>query len=242
MKKLLLIFTISLSLSIFFAMQTFAQQLKEPSIISVIATSTKSFAPDTAIIIIAVETKADSAREALSKNSIKADIVINKLKSVLKKDLGDLIKTSSYSMQPNYDYDENLKKNVFTGYSVVNQIEIKTKQINNIGNIIDLTVNSGATHVSGINFTIEDSKKYYPKVETEAVNLAKSQANSAAEALGLKVTGMSKMSVSSNEESSFRGMRMLNDGMAGGGAPGATPIEPGEVKIDSTVNIDFYAQ
>ena len=193
------------------------------------------------MITLAVETFANSAQGASSENSQKADAVITKIKGMLRKDLGDSIKTSSYSIQPIYQYDSNKRKDVLNGYRASNQIDINTKQVTNAGSIVDAAVNAGANQVSGINFIIENNKEYTNKVITDAINTAKSQANAVAAALGLKITGVKRVVVSCGGGPVFPMYRMMG-AVAGAPMQAPTPIEPGEVKIDSGVSIDFYVQ
>ena len=111
--------------------------------ISTTGTASNSYPPDAAEIILAVETTEKTVSQATQKNNTISEKVINSLKAIIDKDKGDMIKTSSYSIHPKYEYDNTRKNNNFIGYQVINQITVKTSKINDIGELIDSATEQG---------------------------------------------------------------------------------------------------
>ena len=202
-------------------------------------TAFEDVTPDTGIVVLSVETKASTVKEASAANNRKITDVVNKLKSLINKEAGDSIKTSSYSIQPIYDYDQIRKKSVFMGYMVVNQVTVTTKQIQNVGNLIDAAVEAGANRVQGVDFIVSDNAQYCKKMLAKAVENAKDQANTIAQALGVKITGVKQVSSSCGGNPIFPQRMFAMEAQAGMSSP-STPIEAGEIKIQSNVNIEFF--
>jgi uncharacterized protein len=94
---------------------------------------TEEFAPDTAILNLAVETQQSTAQEAAKENAAKSEQVVAAMKGLITVSAGDTVSTSSYSVQPAYEYDDKLRKNRLTGYRTFNQVTVKTAQIGGWG-------------------------------------------------------------------------------------------------------------
>lgn len=223
------------------AQETVPSLKEQRSYISVSGNATESFAPDTAILVLSIETTAKTAQEAVSDNAKKADAVMAKLKGMLNQSQGDSIKTTSYSLQPVWEWHDSKKKNYLTGYRAHNEITILTKQVKNVGNIIDAAVNSGANQIQSINFTLENKNDACNKAISKAATFAKVQAETLVSALGVRITGIKNASTSCGGFETPRNYMMKSfGGVAAEAAP--TPVEAGEVKLNANVNVEYYIE
>lgn len=113
--------------------------------------------PDIAIVTLGVETENKELSIAQNENSIKMKKVIKALEDngVQKED----IKTTSFSITPEYDFVEGRK--IFRGYRVNNTLTITIKDIKETGNIIDTSIEAGVNNVSNIRFAISKPDQYY---------------------------------------------------------------------------------
>jgi len=209
-------------------------------IISVTGTASENLSPDTAVIVLSVETIAKTAQDAAVNNSRKADKVVSQMKQLIKPDLGDTIKTSSYRLQPVYEYDNSRKKNVLTGYSASNQLTITTAQIKCVGDILDNAVSSGANQVQSINFQLKKND-YCKRLLMKASENAKEQASVIAQSLGVKISGIKQANGSCGTEQTYPRMYSSAKAIFDESAAPSTPVEAGEIKVNSTVSVDFYA-
>lgn len=196
--------------------------------------------PDIAYVSVSIQTQAKTADKAGKLNSVKSNAVIKKVASMLDKEEGESIKTSSYSIYPNYYYNNSRKKRELAGYTATNRITITTKQVNNLGQIIDAAVESGANKINNVNFGVSANNEYCKKVIIQATEKAKGEASVLAQALGVRIVGIKQASSSCGSSfpqplfrSSFAGKTMKDEA-----AP--TPIEPGNIKINGSVNVEFY--
>ncbi|OGI17469.1 MAG: hypothetical protein A2287_09495 [Candidatus Melainabacteria bacterium RIFOXYA12_FULL_32_12] len=203
-------------------------------------TATQTFPPDTATITLAVETQAKTASEAATQNATKASNVVNKIRNLINTKQGDAIQTSRYSIVPIYEYTKDQRKNILTGYRAVNQVTIRTKQLNNVSNIIDTAIASGANRVEGVNFTLSDREAYCNKVLAEATRKAQEEARVVAGVLGVTITGVKQVNSSCGEEYPRPVFRAMAGDVAEAAAMPPTPIEAGDVTVQGSVNVDFF--
>lgn len=194
-----------------------------------------SATPDQAHITFGVEAEASTAQGALEAN---ADKMTKMLSSLKEEGIPDsAIRTSGFSLYPNYEYIREGNKEVrrLTGYRVNNNVNIQTKDLENLGQLIDCTVKAGANVVSGISFSVHDTEK----LELEALGLAVKHARNKAEALAKAASGNITGIVTIEEvgSSGFEPLRMEKY-MAAADAS-STPIEPGQIQLTNRVKVTF---
>ncbi len=133
-------------------------------------------APDMAIISLGVETLNESLATAQKENSEGITNLINAIKDFGIKE--EDIKTKNFYVYQRYDYSQGEK---FLGYQVSNYIDFKTKDVDNVGNIVNKLLESGANKFSGISFTIENYESAYKLALEKALANAKSKASAIAD-------------------------------------------------------------
>jgi len=151
--------------------------------LSVSATGKVTAIPDIATITVGVYTEAQpTAAEAVKNNTDKMNDIISALKGldIEKKD----ITTSNYNLNPVYNWTES-RGQVLRGYEVRQNVTIKIRDLDKIGQAIQVTTEKGANQIGGISFTIDDPED----LKTEARNIAIAKAKTKAEELA-KVSGI----------------------------------------------------
>ncbi len=224
---------------VLFSSEAIAQEKDSAkNVISARGTASGEYSPDTARVTLAVETEAKKLSDAINKNNEIAEKINNNVKKLLGED--DSLKTTNFQVHPVYTYDKNDEPaRKLTGYKVTNQITVKTSDIRKPGQIIEAALNSGANRVAGLNYEISDTQKICNTLLQEAVQDARGEAEALAKALGVKITGISKVSSSCNEPydgpSPVRGMgvEMLKV---------APPLEAGESTVSAQVFVDFIIE
>lgn len=145
----------------------------------------------------------------------------------------EAIQTATYTISPNYDYIEG--RQVFRGYEVQNAITVKITDINQAGTVIDTAVQSGANHVSAIQFKIEDSDAYYQKALNLALINALAKAKSMAETMHIP---LQPIPIEIMEESQnvtpvpYKAVQLSSREFI-------TPIEQGTIPINASVRVKF---
>lgn len=135
--------------------------------LTVYGTSEIQVVPDTAVISMGVETIGDVLTDAESQNTNKIKNIINILV-----DYGiekENIKTRNFFIYPKYDFNNGQN---FLGYQISNYIDFKTKNIENIGEIVAKLTEEGANHFNGISFSLENSDAIYSQALEQAISNA----------------------------------------------------------------------
>ncbi|HJW91138.1 MAG TPA: SIMPL domain-containing protein [Anaerolineales bacterium] len=188
-------------------------------------------APDIANIYVGVHTEGKDAAEAVASNNAQAIKVADALKDlgVDEKD----IQTTNFSIYPQQQFDE---RGTVTGttYVVDNTVFVIVRDLDQLGALLDVVVNTGANSISGIQFDVADKETPMAEGRVKAVENARSQAELLAKAAGVTLGQIQSISVSSGSPTPF---------FAGKGAmeeaASAVPISPGQLSITAEVTIVF---
>lgn len=155
-----------------------------PASISVSGTGEASATPDMATLRIGVESRGETAADAVAENSKAAQAIVDSLK-----DGGvasERLQTSNFSVSPVYnnqrDQDEGPR---ITGYEARNQVIAEIHDLDNLGALLDAAVESGANQVDGLSFGLRDPSEANDKARARAVEDAKHKAETLAEAAGV---------------------------------------------------------
>jgi len=191
--------------------------------------------PDRANLIISVETTDQNASDAVKENADNINKVLEGLKSQIGKE--GKISTSSYRVVPIYTYDENTKKSVLTGYRVSNSIDIETKNLNEIGKLIDLASQAGANKIESLRFDTDKRDEYRRQALVRAVQDAKDTADVVAEAAGVTILEIVQIAPSYGIPVPIYREFATTAKVAAASSP--TQIQPGELTVNASVNIVF---
>lgn len=190
--------------------------------------------PDIGLFEVGVQALADTVAQARSDAARAADSVIKSLKAngVDAKD----IRTSGFSIQPQYGQQAPNAQPRIVGYQVFNTVSVKVRKLDDFSKIIDDAADVGGdfTRLSGVRFGLEDDAKAITEARDAAVADARKKAQQLAAAAGTKLGDP----ISITE---FDGGGDVNAFDAGfPAAPrtgGGTPIETGSGKIVVNVNV-----
>jgi uncharacterized protein YggE len=135
------------------------QDVESRNIISVAGTGEVYAKPDLALISFSVVIEAKTVGEAMSQNTEKMNNIISFIKEqgVENKDL----KTTSFNIYPRYDYDRTSSiypsgKRVLVGYEVIQQLEVKIRDLDKTGQIIEGAASAGANQAGNLQFIVEN--------------------------------------------------------------------------------------
>ena len=189
--------------------------------------------PDIATISVGIQTDKKTVAEAQKENTDKMNNIIKELKAldIAAKD----IETTSYNIYPQYDYIDG--RSIIKGYEVNQQVAVKIRDLDKVGEVIAKAGELGANSVGGLNFTIDDPEELRQQAREKALENAKEKAEALAKISGVKLGKI----VSFNEYESSPapmyknyGMEAFSSGMGGAVAP---DIQSGslDVIINATV-------
>jgi uncharacterized protein YggE len=146
--------------------------------ISVSGEGRASAAPDMAVLGLGVSAKAATVKAASSQAQEGMSDLLDSLEDngVEEKD----IQTSQFSIYPEYDYRND--ERILTGYRVSHMVQVKVRDIDKAGEVIDDAVEAGGDllQVQSISFTIDDTTA----LRSDARQVAVADAQAKAEELG----------------------------------------------------------
>jgi len=140
--------------------------------------------PDRVEIDIGATTRAPSSQDAAAQNARQVDAVLAAVRKVAP---AAVLRTISYSLNPNYQYHPNGGEPTIEGYTASNVVQVTLDDLAKIGPVIDAAAKAGANHVQGIQFTLRDQDAVRAEALRQAAAKARSEADVLAQALGLKV-------------------------------------------------------
>lgn len=197
--------------------------------------STVQAQPDTAVLTLAVVTQNASASEAQAENASKTDAVVRAVRAAA--GTGAEVKTSGYSLQPQYAYKEGAPPTI-TSYITRNGVTVTTSELNRVGAVIDAASRAGANSVDGLSFTLRRDEQACQRALSDATREALSKARTIATTLGGSVVRV----VEVQEAGAFRPPIPLYDREVGNVAMARqaatpTPVEPGSLDIRAQVQL-----
>ena len=190
--------------------------------------------PDRVQIDLGVTTRATHSQEAAAQNAREVDAVL----AAVRKAAGPaaVLKTISYSLEPNYQYHSSGVEPTLTGYVASNVVQVTLDELPKIGNVIDSATAAGANHVQGIQFTLRDQDAVRAEALREAALRARAAADVLAAALGLKVVRVLTVEEMSARVMPVRYMATPRAAMSASAAV-ATPVEAGTLDVSADVTL-----
>ncbi|MEK9137055.1 MAG: SIMPL domain-containing protein [Bacteroidota bacterium] len=189
--------------------------------------------PDQVRLNVQVNTRAETATEAMTQASKKTNDILAILKGygVDPKD----IQTSRVTVSAILDYQRNIQPPPIVGYGGVNEFTVlfKGKLMEKVGEFLDKAVVAGVTSFSGLMY--ESSKQR--DLEREALKRAAADAQARADVLA-KELGATLGRVMTISESVNAPMPIMRAAMMDA-ASAAAPVMTGEMSINAQVTVTF---
>ncbi len=200
--------------------------------ITVSAAGSAFGAPDVAVLTLGVNAEAATVGAARQRAADAMNAMVDALKDggVDEKD----IQTARFSVQPRYDFSR--EKQVIIGFAVDNIAIVKVRDIDGTGELIDAALEAGGdlARVESIQFTIDDPTALEDDARRDAMEAARSKAETLADAGGVELGA--PISISEGAA-----MPIPIDFPRGEGAAdvGTTPIELGELEVQVSVQVVY---
>jgi hypothetical protein len=201
--------------------------------ISVSGTGEASGAPDLALLELGVSAEGKTVKEARDTAASAMNDVLDALKGdgVAEKD----VQTRQFRIEPEYQYPDG--KQELIGFRVTNIVEVKARDLDRVGEVIDDVAKAGGdiVQVQGLSFTIEEPDDLRAQAREEAMADARARAEDLAELAGVKLG----KPISVTESAVTPPSPFLQAAPMARGAEEATPIEAGELEVSVTVDVLF---
>lgn len=190
--------------------------------------------PDLAILSTGVRSDAKTASEAMAANRTAMNSVFEALEAagIAERDM----QTSNFNLQPQYDYSSRSDGQGprLTGYQANNQLTVRVRDLDSLGETLDALVNAGGNTFSGLQFALDDPTEARNTARRLAMRDAITRAELYAEESGYTVARIVTVSESGGFQPMPMPMATRSLDMAE-----STPIATGEVGYDISVNVVF---
>ncbi len=205
--------------------------------LSITGTGEIAAAPDIGLIQIGVLTEADDAGSALAANTAKMSGLFAALtaRNVAQRD----IQTSNLSISPIFSRpdrprEQGLREDPrIIGYRVQNNVNIRVRDLDAFGAILDELVQSGANTIQNIRFSVEDPQALLDQARAAAMKDAARKAAILADAGGFGVGPI----VTVTENSGRQVQQLLN--RFSGATESAVPVASGELTFTVNVSVAY---
>jgi uncharacterized protein YggE len=146
------------------------------------------------------------------------------------------VQTRQFSIEPEYQYPDG--KQELIGFRVTNIVEVKVRDLDRVGEVIDDVAAAGGevVQVQSLSFTIEKPEELRAQARKDAMADARTRAEDLAELAGVKLG----KPISVSESASAPPTPFSEKATMGVGGQEATPIQPGELEVSVTVDV-LYA-
>lgn len=197
--------------------------------------------PDIAVIDVSVLTEERTVAEAMDSNTEKMNNIINALKNNMAIDEKD-IKTTNFNIYPQYSYNSDTGQRSLDGYNISQNINVKIRNLDNVGQVIQSVTSLGANNVSDLSFTFDDDEALKNQAREKAIENAKQKAKDLASQLGVKLVNIVDFSESSYTPVYSSGMSYKVMEESRDSAVAAPTISTGENKVTSNVYITYVIE
>ncbi len=188
--------------------------------ITVIGHSEQQVQPDTALIDAGVMSNAKDASDAQRANATTVNHIIQLLTKagIATTD----IHTTWYSIEPNLGSSDKGNQPQMNGFQAVTSFQVMIHNLPNVGNIVDILVESGANQINNVQYQISNAQEKKEKAYDAALADAKTQATTIAQSLGLSITGIQSVDTTNQGNlDSMLGLANTNGGHGQNLLPGA---------------------
>lgn len=187
--------------------------------------------PDMAVVWLGVQTEAESAQEALRQNNTQMQTLMSDLEDA---DIpAENIQTQTIRLSPRYEFDNTGENRALVGYTASNVLEVRTENLEELGTLLDRSVEAGANTIENIRFEISASDYLTDQARESAVQNARHKAEQLAE-----FTGATLGQVLEIQESSSTPGPVVRQ-MEAPAEAAAVPISPGSLNITVQVQVTW---
>ena len=204
------------------------------STVTVVGDGRVTVQPDLAMVTFDVEANGQTLAAAQADASTRMQAVIDGLigLGIPRED----IRTSRVSANPVYDQRDNT---VIRGYRATNSVQVKLRELDRVGPIVDAITAAGANRVEGLTFSVEKIEEPKNQARALAVQNGRVKADQLASLAGMRVVAVKSIQESDASSSPPPAPQPMAARAEGTAAP---PVEPGTQEIRTQVTVTYIME
>ena len=192
--------------------------------------------PDVAYVTLGVEATGQTLAAAQADAATRMQAVIDTLLG-----LGvprEEIRTSQLAAHPVYDRDDS---SVIRGYQASNTCQVKLRDLEQVGPIVDAVTAAGANRVDGVWFAVDQIEAPKGQARGLAMQNARTKADQLATLAGLHVVGIKAIEERDATSTPVRAQLAAESFGAPAAAP-PPPVEPGTQEVRAQVTVTYIVE
>ena len=219
-----------------------AAENTQPTVVELESEGMVQVKPDKATFNFSVVTDAAQAQEAAKTNAREAENFLAAIKKVLGPE--EKVKTLQYQVLPVFrriekvQGKEKIRTDEIAGYRASHRFEVELRDLDKIGLVADTALKNGVTEVQGPYFSHTQQEDLQSQAAVKALERARKLAEALAQATGLKVKRVTRMSTTHAIYPRAYGMAKAAP-PAGVEREVQTPIEVGDITYQSRLAVTF---
>ncbi|MBN2197782.1 SIMPL domain-containing protein [Candidatus Wolfebacteria bacterium] len=225
--------------SVFFGpVKHFTDSMVPTRTFSVSAEGKVTVSPDIANLSFSVISEGSNPKTIANENVQKMNAAINFAKSqgIEEKD----IKTSQYSLNPRYEYDEDKKTSFISGYTLTQTVLVKIRNLDKVADVVAGLPGLGINQIGSISFDIDDPEVYLADARNQAFEKAAKKAEEMASQNNIKIDKIISFSDWNSSPRFYEQSAKTALGMGGVDSSVPVPqIEPGSQEVTVQVSITY---
>ena len=202
--------------------------------------------PDIGRFSFSVQAEGNTATAAQEESSTRINGILAYLseQGVEEKD----IKTENYNLYPRWSYEQRIcpagsycppGERVQDGFEVSQTVTVKVRNTDEAGVIISGVGELGATNISGLDFTVDDTTKLKEEARAQAIADAQAKANVLANQLGVRIVRMVSYYEEGGRDVYFESKVMAMEMASDDGGFGGPELPVGEESTVARVNVTY---
>ncbi len=192
--------------------------------------------PDQAAVRAAIEETAERAQDAVAATNATYTRAVDAVVAlgVARSDITLAYYNFNYNPRPAPVAGENVAPGRY-GYTVTRTFDVKVRDVNKAGAVVDALTKSGVTNIESLAFTTSDPSHARSQATARAMADARAKAQDAARAAGLHLTGIGRIT--------YGGAPIIQPMMRtmAAQAPAPTVFDQGSVNVNVTLTVVFLA-
>lgn len=192
--------------------------------------------PDVANVTFGVEATAPTQAAAQADAATRMQAVVDTLLGlgIPRED----IRTNRLSAQPVHDQRD---ASVIRGYQANNSVQVKLRDLDQVGAIVDAVTAAGANRVDGIFFAVDQIEAPKGQARGLAMQNARTEADQLASLAGLRIVGIKAIQEADATSNPPRPQPARSDAYGAAAAP-PPPVEPGTQEVSTQVTVTYVVE
>jgi uncharacterized protein len=216
---------------------TLAAEAEQPRTVSVSGQGEIQAEPDRAFVTLGIEARKPKLEEARATVTKAVDSVL-KLAAELKID-SKLVRTTRLTVQPEYNWEGNVRERKLIGYYVARQVEIDLRDLEKLGQLLERAVDLGVNQIGDPRLDSSKRRDLEREALAKAVADARLNAEALAKAAGATVGAPRTISASSGFVPPPAPMRAKVMMAAAESSDASQTYQSGQMTFNGTVEIQY---